>query len=105
MPVCHQAGLVRSFILRAYYDIVYVCVEYTVYTVMVTRNSCQYHYCVCLLQAFGKDAGTVYADPQFVSPSTGDWVDLLPSSPALPLGFVPIDVSHVGPLRPVGAPV
>ena len=51
-------------------------------------------------QQKGRDAGSVYADPQL---NTTDWA-LAPSSPARKLGFVPIDVSAVGP-RPakVGA--
>jgi hypothetical protein len=51
-------------------------------------------------QQKGRDAGSVYADPQL---NTSTWA-LAPSSPARKLGFVPIDVSAVGP-RPavVGA--
>eukprot|EP01052_Picozoa_sp_SAG31_P028530 SAG31_NODE_2762_length_5129_cov_3.337972_2_plen_264_part_00 len=52
-------------------------------------------------QKKGRDAGSVYADPQL---NTTDW-SLSPSSAARKLGFVPIDVSKVGPRRStVGAP-
>ena len=51
-------------------------------------------------QKKGRDAGSVYADPQL---NTTNWA-LAPSSPARKLGFVPIDVSEVGPrLAAVGA--
>ena len=52
-------------------------------------------------QAKGRDKGSIYADPQL---NITDW-RLAPSSPARQLGFIPIDVSRVGPRRPlVGAP-
>ena len=44
-------------------------------------------------QQKGRDAGSVYADPQL---NTSTWA-LAPSSPARKLGFIPIDVSAVGP--------
>jgi hypothetical protein len=44
----------------------------------------------------GLDKGSLIADPMFVSPDTGDFT-LKPGSPALKLGFRPIDVSKVGP--------
>jgi hypothetical protein len=44
----------------------------------------------------GQDEGTVIADPLFVDPEKGDFT-LQPGSPALKLGFQPIDVSKVGP--------
>ncbi len=48
-------------------------------------------------QAKGKDGHSVIADPQFVDPTALDFSDLEPTSPALALGFVPIDTSGVGP--------
>ncbi|HVR82680.1 MAG TPA: right-handed parallel beta-helix repeat-containing protein, partial [Planctomycetota bacterium] len=44
----------------------------------------------------GLDKESLIADPLFVSPDTGDFT-LKPDSPALKLGFQPIDVSKVGP--------
>ncbi|HEV3029164.1 MAG TPA: right-handed parallel beta-helix repeat-containing protein [Planctomycetota bacterium] len=44
----------------------------------------------------GLDRESLIADPLFVSPDTGDFT-LKPDSPALKLGFKPIDVSRVGP--------
>ena len=44
------------------------------------------------------DAESVVADPLFVDPENGDFT-LKPESPALKLGFRPIDVSIVGPRR------
>jgi len=49
-------------------------------------------------QAAGMDAESVVADPLFVDPENGDFT-LKPESPALKLGFRPIDVSIVGPRR------
>ena len=47
-------------------------------------------------QTSGKDGGSLLADPQFASTSV---FGLKPSSPAITqLGFVPIDISTVGPL-------
>lgn len=47
-------------------------------------------------QKRGKDAHSRYADPLFVAPEQGDFT-LKPDSPALALGFQPIDLSQVGP--------
>ncbi len=44
----------------------------------------------------GKDRHSRYADPLFVAPAEGDFT-LRPDSPALALGFQPIDLSTVGP--------
>lgn len=44
----------------------------------------------------GLDKESVVADPLFVAPEKGDFT-LKPDSPALKLGFQPIDVSQVGP--------
>jgi len=44
----------------------------------------------------GLDKDSVIADPLFVDPDKGDFT-LRPDSPALKLGFQPIDVSKVGP--------
>jgi len=46
-------------------------------------------------QTSGKDAGSVAADPLFVNAKKDDF-RLKPDSPALKLGFVPIDLSSVG---------
>lgn len=52
-------------------------------------------------QAGGQDASSVVADPLFADPSASNFT-LLPGSPALALGFEPIDVSTAGP-RPARA--
>jgi parallel beta-helix repeat protein len=44
----------------------------------------------------GLDKDSVIADPMFADPDKGDFT-LKPDSPALKLGFQPIDVSRVGP--------
>ncbi len=49
----------------------------------------------------GLDTHSVVADPLFVDPANGDFT-LRPDSPALALGFKPIDIRPVGP-RPEGA--
>jgi len=46
-------------------------------------------------RAMGLDANSLVADPLFVGPEAGDF-RLKPGSPALGLGFKPIDVSQVG---------
>ena len=43
----------------------------------------------------GQDASSIIADPRFVDPETGNF-ELQGDSPALTLGFEPIDVSQVG---------
>jgi hypothetical protein len=49
-----------------------------------------------------QDLNSIVADPLFVNPEKGDFT-LKPDSPALKLGFSPIDVSNVGPRpRPPG---
>lgn len=47
-------------------------------------------------QKRGHDRNSVIADPRFVAPERDDFT-LRPDSPALRLGFVPIDLSRVGP--------
>lgn len=47
-------------------------------------------------QELGYDAHSVVADPMFVD-AENDVFDLKPESPALKLGFVPIDISQIGP--------
>jgi hypothetical protein len=49
-------------------------------------------------QALGRDAHAVLSDPLFVN-ATADDYSLQPDSPALQLGFEPIDVSKIGLLR------
>jgi len=44
----------------------------------------------------GQDAHSLVADPKFADPAQGDFT-LAADSPALQLGFVPIDLSEVGP--------
>jgi len=46
-------------------------------------------------QVQGKDQGSIVADPRFVDPENGDF-RLQPDSPALALGFQPIDVERAG---------
>jgi hypothetical protein len=47
-------------------------------------------------RARGQDRDSLIADPLFVDPSAGDF-SLQPRSPAIKIGFKPIDLSHVGP--------
>ena len=47
----------------------------------------------------GQDVHSIVADPRFADPVNGDFT-LAADSPVLPLGFVPIDLSEVGPRRP-----
>ena len=49
-------------------------------------------------QKLGQDAHSVVADPRFVDPADNDYT-LRPGSPALKLGFQPIDTSRVGLIR------
>ncbi|MCC7264587.1 MAG: right-handed parallel beta-helix repeat-containing protein [Candidatus Latescibacteria bacterium] len=49
-------------------------------------------------KALGFDEHSVLADPLFVDPANDNY-DLKPGSPALALGFVPIDASRIGPQR------
>jgi hypothetical protein len=49
----------------------------------------------------GQDKHSMVADPLFSDPEHGDF-SLKPDSPALGLGFQPIDVSRVGPRKPAG---
>lgn len=51
-------------------------------------------------QAKGHDVHSRVADPRFENPEEGDF-RLKPDSPALSLGFRPIDLSRVGPQGPV----
>jgi len=53
-------------------------------------------------QTRGKDNGSIVADPMFLNASGLDFSHLHPASPALALGFTPIDTSNVGP-RPLPA--
>ena len=46
----------------------------------------------------GQDAHSVVADPCFVDPAKNDYT-LRPDSPALKLGFQPIDTSQIGPTQ------
>jgi len=47
-------------------------------------------------QKRGQDAHSIVADPLFVDPTNGDF-SLQPNSPALKIGFEPIDIRSVGP--------
>lgn len=49
-------------------------------------------------QALGREEDSVIADPMFKDPENGDY-SLLPDSPALALGFKPLDMSRVGAWR------
>jgi hypothetical protein len=51
------------------------------------------------LRALGLETHSVVADPQFADPKNADFT-LAADSPALALGFVPIDLSDVGPRPP-----
>jgi len=50
-------------------------------------------------QALGQDAHSIVADPCFVNPQADDY-SLRPDSPALKLGFEPIDMRPIGLLHP-----
>jgi len=50
-------------------------------------------------QAKGQDAGSILADPKFVDPQTYDF-RLQPDSPALEIGFKPIDPDRIGLVGP-----
>jgi hypothetical protein len=50
-------------------------------------------------QKIGLDAHSLVADPMFVNPDQDDY-RLKPESPALKLGFHPIDMTSVGPRKP-----
>ncbi|EGD81927.1 hypothetical protein PTSG_11897 [Salpingoeca rosetta] len=49
-------------------------------------------------KAEGKDVHSVIADPQFVDGTHNDWSRFNSNSPALKLGFKPINISQVGPV-------
>jgi len=49
-------------------------------------------------QKNGVDKNSLSVDPLFVDPENGDFT-LKPDSPALKLGFVPIDISKAGLLK------
>jgi hypothetical protein len=49
-------------------------------------------------RAEGLEAHSLAADPRFVDPARGDY-RLQPDSPALKLGFAPIDVARIGPRK------
>ncbi len=49
-------------------------------------------------ETFGKDRHSVYSDPMSRDAANHDYT-LLPGSPALKMGFEPIDVSEIGPRR------
>ena len=51
-------------------------------------------------QAAGQDRGSIVADPMFAEPDKGDFT-LKEGSPALKLGFKPIDLTTVGPAKEV----
>ena len=46
-------------------------------------------------KAMGFDAHSLMADPKFVDPANDNY-ELAPDSPALKLGFEPLDVSRIG---------
>ena len=50
------------------------------------------------VQKYGMDHGSIAADPLFIDADNYDFT-LDPASPALALGFVPIDISDVGPAK------
>jgi hypothetical protein len=54
-----------------------------------------YHRTFAEWQKLGLDQHSLIADPQFVNPAAADF-RLKPGSPAIPLGFHPLDLSHVG---------
>ena len=49
-------------------------------------------------KARGNDLHSLIADPLFVDPDNGNF-NLKPGSPALKIGFKPIDISKVGPRK------
>ena len=55
-------------------------------------------------QAMGRDVNSMFnVDPLFANAAAGDFT-LSPASPALTVGFVPFDLSTVGPSGSIGAP-
>jgi len=50
------------------------------------------------VQQYGLDVRTIIADPKFVDPDAYDFT-LCEDSPAIEMGFIPIDMSDVGPLK------
>ena len=72
---------------------------------LVTRSNCYWNASgpvvfpdgkdLAARQAAGQDPGSIVADPTFKNPEAGDFA-LLPGSPALPLGFEPLDPAAAG---------
>ncbi|MCL1792356.1 MAG: hypothetical protein FWG34_00645 [Oscillospiraceae bacterium] len=50
------------------------------------------------VQKYGMDAGSIVADPMFADADNFDFT-LKDESPAIAMGFVPIDISEAGPIR------
>jgi hypothetical protein len=77
---------------------------------LVTRANCYWHagkpvvfpdgQDLAARQAAGQDEGSIVADPLFRDPARGDFT-LVADSPALPLGFEPLDPAAAGRRSPV----